>query len=56
MPVTHWNARAPDEFYRRDGATHMGLEAGLPLPVVWVTGIILFVVLALYAVANADEA
>ena len=34
----------------------MGFEPGLPLPIVIATGILLFVVLTLYAVANADEA
>jgi hypothetical protein len=34
----------------------MGFETGLPLPIVVVTGIMLFLVLTLYAVANADEA
>jgi hypothetical protein len=35
---------------------HMGFDTGLPLPIVIATGIMLFVVLTLYAVANADEA
>jgi hypothetical protein len=34
----------------------MGFEAGLPLPIIVATGIMLFLVLTLYAVANADEA
>lgn len=34
----------------------MGFDTGLPLPIVVATGIMLFVVLTLYAVANADEA
>jgi hypothetical protein len=34
----------------------MGFDIGLPLPIIVTTGILLFVVLMLYAVANADEA
>ena len=34
----------------------MGFDTGLPRPIVIATGIMLFVVLTLYAVANADEA
>ena len=34
----------------------MGLDTGLPLPIIIATGILFFVVLTLYAVANADEA
>jgi hypothetical protein len=34
----------------------MGFDARLPLPIIVATGIMLFVVLMLYAVANADEA
>ena len=34
----------------------MGFETGLPLPIIITTGIMLFVVLMLYAAANADEA
>lgn len=34
----------------------MGFDTGLPLPIIVATGIMLFVVLTLYAVANADEA
>ena len=34
----------------------MGFDIGLPLPIIVVTGIMLFLVLTLYAVANADEA
>lgn len=34
----------------------MGFETGLPLPIIVATGIMLFLVLTLYAVVNADEA
>ena len=34
----------------------MGFETGLPLPIIVATGIMLCLVLTLYAVANADEA
>jgi hypothetical protein len=34
----------------------MAFDTGLPLPIIVTTGIPLFVVLTLYAVANADEA
>lgn len=34
----------------------MGFDTGLPLPIIIATSIMLFLVLALYAVANADEA
>ena len=51
----HRNPTAIDEFYRRWSNT-MGFDTGLPLPIVVATGIMLFVVLTLYAVANADEA
>lgn len=34
----------------------MGFDTGLPLPIVLAKGALLFVVLTLYAVANADEA
>ena len=34
----------------------MALDTGLPLPIVVATGIMLFVALMLYVVANADEA
>jgi hypothetical protein len=34
----------------------MGFDIGLPLPFIVTTGFLLFVVLMLYAVANADEA
>ena len=35
---------------------HMGFDTGLPLPIIIATGVMLFLVLTLYAVANADEA
>ena len=34
----------------------MGPQSGLPLSIVVVTGVLLFVVLTLYALADADEA
>ena len=34
----------------------MGFDTALPLPIIITTGIMLFVVLTLYAVATADEA
>lgn len=34
----------------------MGPQFGLPLSIVVVTGVLLFVVLTLYALADADEA